>query len=151
MIPAALALVVSLASASDQAASKELPRLDLAKLYVTNAIGARVAPEVEALEGCRVRVTGFMAKMEEYVPRGALYLTRVPIETEEGGAGTGDLPPGALRVEIPRLAGDEIEWIPGPIEAVGVLQVGRVEDEEGRVSWLRLVVDAAPGPTVTAH
>ena len=119
-------------------------RLDLARLYVPTERGARVAPEVEALRGRRVRVLGFMARMEE-APRGAFYLTRRPVESEEGGAGTADLPPGALRVEVPRLAGQEIAWAPDVIEVVGTLDVGRAEDAEGRVSWLRVVVDEARG------
>lgn len=119
--------------------------LDLGRLYAATASGARVAPEVQALRGRRVRVVGYMAKMED-APRGAFYLTRTPVEAEEGGAGTGDLPPGALRVEVPRLAGEEVAWVPDAIEAVGTLEVGRAEDAEGRVSFLRVVVDDARRP-----
>jgi len=147
----ALLLVAALAAPGSLQASREPSRLELAKLYVTTGTGARVAPEVEALAGRRVRVVGFMAKMEEYVPRGALYLTRMPVETEEGGGGTGDLPPGALRVEVPHLAEKEIEWIPGAVEVIGTLQVGRAEDEEGRVSWLRVVVEDPPSAAAGAR
>jgi hypothetical protein len=117
----ALVLVASLSVLADPGPAKEPPRLDLARLYLASGTAVRVAPEVEALAGQRVRVAGFMARMEEYLPRGALYLTRMLIEAEEGGGGTGDLPPGALRVEVPRLAGEEIEWIPGAREVTGVL------------------------------
>lgn len=151
MFPVTLALAVSLSAAGVPATPKELPRLDLARLYVATPGGAHVAPEVAALDGQRVRVVGYMAKMEDYVPRGSLYLARAPIETEEGGGGTGDLPPGALRVEIPRLADEEIEWVPGPLEVTGVLQVGRAEDDAGRVSWLRVVVDDLPAHPASAH
>lgn len=150
MFPATLALVVSLSAAAGTA-PEELPRLDLARLYVATPAGAQVAPEVSALGGQRVRVVGYMARMEDEVPRGCLYLARAPVETEEGGGGTGDLPPGTLRVEIPRLAGEEIEWVPGPLEVTGVLQVGRAEDEAGRVSWLRVVVDDSPARPASAH
>jgi hypothetical protein len=143
----ALVLLTALSVSSDPPAPNELPRLDLARLYVANGTGIRVAPEVEALAGHRVRVVGYLAKMEDYVPHGAVYLTRLPVEAEEGGGGTGDLPPGALRVEVPRLAGEEIEFVPGAVEVIGTLQVGRAEDEEGRVSWLRVVVDDPPGTT----
>jgi hypothetical protein len=143
----ALVLLASLSVSTDPPAPNELPQLDLSKLYVSNGMGIHVAPEVEALAGHRIRVVGYLARMEEYVPRGAVYLTRLPVETEEGGGGTGDLPPGALRVEVPRLAGEEIEWVPGAVEVIGTLQVGRAEDEEGRVSWLRVVVDDPPSTT----
>jgi len=127
-----------------------LPRLDLARLYVSTEGGSRVAPEVETLQGHRVRVAGFMVRMED-APRGAFYLTRAPLEAEEGGGGTGDLPPGTLRIELPRLAGQEIEWAPGLVEAIGTLEVGRAEDAEGRVSWLRVVVENAPPPRAPRH
>jgi len=150
VLHAAVALVVSLSASCDPATSKEAAKLDLAKLYVTNGASVRVAPDVEALAGRCVRVVGFMARMEE-PPRSALYLTRAPVEAEEGGGGTGDLPPGALRVEVPRFTGQEIEWIPGAIEVTGVLRVGRAEDDAGRVSWLRVVVDDLPGTPVSAR
>jgi hypothetical protein len=141
---ASLALALfCLAGTTAPPSSSEPVSLELARLYVASEGGARVAPEVEALHGRRVRALGFMARMEE-APKGAFYLTRYPVEAEEGGAGTGDLPPGALRVEIPRLRGEEVAWVPGVVEAVGSLEVGRAEDSEGRVSWLRLVVDAPP-------
>jgi hypothetical protein len=144
-----LALALFLSSAAEEApktAPPEPTRIELAKLYASTGRGARVAPEIEALRGRRVRVLGFMARMED-APKGAFYLTRHPVEAEEGGAGTGDLPPGALRVEVPRLAGEEVAWIPGVVEAIGTLEVSRAEDREGRVSWLRVVVD---GPRLPA-
>ena len=143
MSRAALALALWLLSATDPAAKPEEPaRLDLARLFVSTKEGTRVAPAVEALRGRRVRVVGFMAHMEE-APRGAFYLTRHPAEADESGAGTADLPPHAVRVESPRLAGEEIAWMPDLVEAVGTLEVGRAEDPEGRVSWLRVVLDEA--------
>lgn len=152
MSQVALALALVLCSAPDSAASRSLeepPRLDLARLYVSTASTTRIAPEVEALRGRRVRAVGYMARMED-APKGAFYLTRFPVEAEEGGAGTGDLPPGALRIEIPRLAGEEVAWVPDVVEAVGTLEVGRAEDAEGRVSWLRVVVDGPSAPPPAA-
>ncbi len=143
---AVLLLAFSAADAPAKAPSTEPVLLDLARLYVASERGARIAPEVEALRGRRVRARGFMVRMED-PPRGAFFLTRYPVDAEEGGAGTGDLPPGALRVEVPRLRGGEVEWVPDVVEAVGTLEVGRAEDADGRVSWLRVVVDAPHGGT----
>jgi hypothetical protein len=142
----AIALLLLPASLPPSTSEVEPVRLELDRLYETTAGTARVAPEVEALRGHRIRVAGYMVRMEE-APRGAFYLARYPVEAEEGGAGTGDLPPSALRVEVPTLAGQEVEWIPGPVEVVGNLQVGRAEDPEGRVSWLRVVADQSSPPT----
>jgi hypothetical protein len=96
---------------------------------------------VLALRGRRVRVVGFMAQMED-APRGLFYLTRRPVQADESGAGTADLPPQVVRVEVPARAGEEIAWVPELVEAVGALEVGRAEDPEGRVSWVRVVLDA---------
>ncbi|MGC4000901.1 MAG: hypothetical protein QM767_26970 [Anaeromyxobacter sp.] len=142
-MPHALVALALLLSSPPAGPSADPARLELARLHVQTPAGPRLSPEVEALRGRRVRVAGYMARMED-PPRGALYLTLAPIEAEEGGAGTGDLPPGALRVELPALAGEEVPWVPDVIEAVGTLEVGRAEDPGGRVSFLRVVVDAAP-------
>jgi hypothetical protein len=130
-------------AAAPGAGSKELARLDLAKLFVTTEDGTRIAPAVHALNGRRVRVVGYMARMEG-APRGSFYLTRDAVEADESGAGTADLPPHAVRVEVPRLSGEEIAWVPDLVDAIGTLEVGRAEDSDGRVSWLRVVLDA-PG------
>jgi hypothetical protein len=138
----ALTLTLAALAATDPAPAAEAPpRIDLAHLFVTTKEGTRVAPAVLALRGRRVRVVGFMAQMED-APRGSFYLTRRPVQADESGAGTADLPPQAVRVEVPGLAGEEIAWVPDLVEAVGALEVGRAEDPEGRVSWVRLILDA---------
>lgn len=131
-----IALALLLASAAQAEA-----RLDLARLYENDARAARVAAGVEALHGERVRVAGYMVRMEG-APPGAFYLARYPMEAAEGGAGTADLPPGALRVEGSSRAGEEVAWVPGVVEVTGTLEVGRAEDADGRVSWLRVVAAA---------
>jgi hypothetical protein len=117
--------------------------LDLGKLYVVRDGGLAVAPEVEALRGRAVRVRGFMVQMEE-APRGEFYLATHPVEQDESGAGTGDLPVGAVLVRVPGLA-QPVPWRPHPVEVVGTLEVGREEEADGRVTWLRVVM-AEPSP-----
>jgi hypothetical protein len=153
MPQATLALALAFLAAGDSAhwpPSQEPARLALAQLYVSTEHGARVAPDVEALRGRRVSTVGFMVRMEQ-APKGAFYLTRQPAESDEGGAGTGDLPPGALRVEVPQLGGEEIAWVADVVEAIGTLEVGRAEDPDGRVSWLRVVVDARDAAAAPAR
>ena len=92
------------------------------------------------LAGQRVRMTGFMAEME-FAPKGAFYLTPVPVHGDEGGGGTADLPPVSVLVVVPSEKGRSIAHVAGEIEAIGVWEVGNRADEEGRVSAFRIVVD----------
>jgi hypothetical protein len=84
-----------------------------------------------------------MAQLEDG-PRGAFYLASRPVSGDESGGGTADLPPDVVRVTVRSLAGAEVPYVPGPIEISGVLQLGTEVDEEGRVSRIRIVLDAAP-------
>jgi hypothetical protein len=106
------------------------------------APGPRLAPSprLVALAGRRVRLVGFMAELEE-PPRGAFYLTAQPVRCDEGGGGTGDLPPDAVRVIVRSASDQEIPFYPGAIEVAGVLDVGPVADEVGRPSSFRITLD----------
>jgi hypothetical protein len=93
-----------------------------------------------------------MAHLEEG-PDGAFYLVPRPVECDEGGGGTADLPVEAVRVVVRSAVGAPVRWLPGPIEVTGRFEVGPEADGEGRVAWFRLVLDqpedvgaAAPAP-----
>jgi len=105
-------------------------------------VGPKAAPsaKVRSLKGNRVRIVGFMAHMED-APRGAFYLVSRPLHCAEDGAGTGDLPPDAIRVVVRSSAKEEIPFYPGRISVSGVLEVGHETDEEGRPSFFRIVLD----------
>lgn len=148
MPPAALALVLVAAAAPPPAGSAAPPTLAFDRLYEAGPSGVRVAADVAALAGKEVRIVGHMVRMEE-PSRSAFYLARRPLAVDESGGGTGDLPPGAIRVEIPALDGD-VPWLDGPIEITGRLEVGRAEDAMGRVSFLRIVV-ALPAAGAARH
>ena len=150
MSPAALALVLASATTPPPATGTAAPAtLAFDHLYSAGPSGRRVAPDVEALAGKPVRIVGHMVRMEE-PSRSAFYLTARPLAVDESGGGTADLPPGALRVEVPAIDG-EIPWLEGPIEVTGRLEVGRAEDAQGRVSFLRIVVTLPPAaPAVAA-
>jgi len=81
-----------------------------------------------------------MAHLED-PPPAAFYLAAHPIACDEGAAGTGDLPPDAVRVSV-RSAGEApIRWLPGLIEVTGLLEVGGEADAGGRVAFFRLRLD----------
>lgn len=92
-----------------------------------------------AARGKRVRLVGFMAQMDLPPPQG-FYLTRRPLVCDEAGGGTADLPPDAVRVLVIPAPAVAIPFVPGPIEVVGRLDVGRLEESNGTVSQIRLLL-----------
>ena len=92
------------------------------------------------LDGKRVKMVGYMAQLEEPLS-GAFYLAPRPTVCGEGGAGTGDLPPEVVRVEVRSRRGKPVPFIPGLLEVTGVLEVGNRAEEDGSVSAIRLVLD----------
>ena len=99
-----------------------------------------VSPRLRALVGQRVKLVGFMAKME-IAPKGAFYLTPRPVSCDEEGGGTADLPLEAVYVVVRNSAGKEIPHTPRALEVTGLLDVGyRVEDDD-RVTHVRLLLD----------
>lgn len=137
-IVAALAAMGGVARAEPGAGAREVHELELHALYVQRGGSLVFSPRLERLRGERVRVRGYMIQMEDGPP-GAFYLATRPIEQDESGAGTGDIPVNSLLVMVPGAAG-EIPWRPAPVEVVGTLEVGRAEDEDGWVSSVRVIL-----------
>jgi hypothetical protein len=108
------------------------------------------APKLLEARGKRVRLVGFMAQLELPVAQG-FYLTRRPLVCDEAGGGTADLPPDAVRVLVTPAPAQAIPFVPGPIEVVGVLEVGHLEEANGTVSQIRLLLkgDGATAPAKT--
>jgi len=145
----ALPLLALLAAASPGpgalAADGAATTVRLDALVKRGPTGLELSAAALRLAGQRVRLVGFMAHLEEGLA-GAFYLTTSPIDCDEGGAGTGDLPPGAVLVLSRAAAGRAVPFLPGPLEVTGQLQVGPALDEAGRVSSLRLVLDGPARP-----
>ncbi|MGZ6130983.1 MAG: hypothetical protein ACXWLF_03095 [Myxococcaceae bacterium] len=93
-----------------------------------------------SLKGRRVRLTGFMARME-LPSKGAFWLTQSPVFCDEAGAGTGDLPPSAVFVVVRSLAGEPVPFTPRLLEVTGVLEVGYRAEPDGRATHIRLILD----------
>ena len=96
------------------------------------------------LNGKRVRLIGFMAQMET-PPIGAFYLCPRPVTCDEAGGGTADLPPESVFVIVRSLTGKEVPFIPRAVEVTGLLEVGNRQEADGRVSFIRLVLDGPEG------
>lgn len=123
-----------------------LPRLEVSELLES---GAQLKPTAKAaeLKGKRVRLVGYMAEME-LPPTGAFYLVPRPVKLDEAGGGTADLPLESVLVTSPALEGTTWTYVPGPLEGVGVLEVGNQSDARGRVSNFRLELEAEATPAI---
>jgi hypothetical protein len=108
----------------------------------------RPSQRVQQLVGKRVRVEGFMARMEQ-PPKGAFWLCRKPLEIDEGGGGTGDLPVESILVVLTPPGGQEAPPLRGPLRVEGRLEVGRKQAPDGTLSFFRIVLDAAQSRKAT--
>jgi hypothetical protein len=100
----------------------------------------RPSQRVQQLAGKRVRVEGFMARMEQ-PPKGAFWLCRKPLEIDEGGGGTGDLPVESILVVLTPQGEQEAPPLRGPLLVEGRLEVGRKQAPDGTLSLFRIVLD----------
>lgn len=138
-LTAALALLAAAPASSRDAA----PTLRLAELLEQDGGALRPSARAAALSGRRVHLDGFMAQMEE-PPGGGFWLVPRPLECDESGDGTGDLPPTAVFVVV-RSAGDRaVAFRPGLLSVTGVLELGARAGPDGRVSSIRLLLDGPP-------
>lgn len=118
-----------------------IARLSFGELFEKQG-DLRPSQRVEQLTGKRVRVEGFMARMEQ-PPKGAFWLCRKPIEIDEGGGGTGDLPIESILVVLTPQSEHEAPPLRGPLQVEGRLEVGRQQAPDGTLSLFRIVLDAA--------
>jgi hypothetical protein len=110
---------------------------------LTASSGGALVPSARALAlaTTRVRLLGYVVRQEEQVP-GGFWLASRPVECDEGGAGTGDLPPGSVRVI---LAGGPPP-ADGPVAVTGLLEVGNDPGHDGSPSTFRLRIEPAGTP-----
>lgn len=132
--------IASPAAGRDRAARSEAVPLSFPEMLEPSPQELRPTAKLLSLRGKRVRLVGYMARMES-PPRGAFYIAPHPVFCDEAAGSTADLPPEAVRVIVRSAAGQVIPFVPRPLAVTGTLEVGPVPDEEGRVSSIRLVLD----------
>src|SRR5262249_13240646 len=147
MIPAAaLTLMGILAgnpkTSSSAAADSAVP-LSFKEFFEASPRELKASEKLLSLNGKRVRMTGYMARMERQI-LGAFYLVPHPVVCDEEGGGTSDLPVENVLVLVRSAKGKEISFIPRPLEVTGILEVGNREEQDGRVSAIRLTLDGPP-------
>lgn len=108
-------------------------------LTVAGPRGVEPSPRARALAGAEVRLVGFMAETEE-PSVGEFWLAARPVECDEGGGGTGDLPPDAVRVVLAANPGEQVPHLAGLLAVTGVLHLGGEPASDGPPSAFRLVV-----------
>jgi len=107
--------------------------------------GLNPGKAVLALDGQRVRITGFMVTQED-APVGRFFLTPVPLRMSESADGDADdLPLNTVVVLMPPAEQSlPLPHTPGLLQLTGILHYGRHELPDGRVVWLRLQLDPRP-------
>lgn len=105
--------------------------------------GLQISPTLREAQGKRVAIQGYVVQQEVAVP-GKFLLTPRPVQMSQHADGEADdLPPATLLVSLPA---DQQDWMVaytrGLVEVVGVLDVGREEGKDGRVTWVRLQLDS---------
>lgn len=122
-----------------QAAAKPVP-LAFSDFFVPSPTTLQPSAKLLGLSGKRVRLNGYMVKMEGPLA-GAFYLTEHPTFCDEEGVGTADLPPACVRVIVRGAKGLPLGFVGRPLIVTGVLQVGPQTEADGQVSHLRLILD----------
>ncbi|MDD5296331.1 MAG: hypothetical protein PHU46_05400 [Rhodocyclaceae bacterium] len=101
--------------------------------------GLELSPVLQQARGRTVRLVGYMVQQEVPVA-GRFMLAPRPVQMSEHADGDADdLPPATLLVYLdPDQQGWVVPHMRGLVSVTGVLAVGRQEDPDGRVSWVRL-------------
>jgi hypothetical protein len=107
--------------------------------------GMEMTPKLLSLNGKHARIPGYMAQQEDLHP-GVFMLTPVPVNVAEASDSLADdLRPATLFVHLPPAQANKVaSHQPGLLVLTGTLSVGNREEVDGRVSMVRLQLDAAP-------
>jgi hypothetical protein len=114
--------------------------LSFDRLVVGTSRELEPSPRLLELHGKRVKLTGFMAKME-LPPSGGFYLAALPVSCDEAGGGSADLPPNAVYVVVRSHAGQTVPFTTRPLEVTGTLEVGHRVEPDGRSTHIRITLD----------
>jgi hypothetical protein len=105
--------------------------------------GLEMTQKLLGLDGRRVRIVGYMAQQEDPRP-GFFMLAPVPVNVAETSDGMADdLPPATLVVHLPPSQANNVaSHQSGLLVLTGTLSVGDREEGDGRISMVRLQLDA---------
>lgn len=151
-LAALLPLTPPVRAAAPPHAAAPVP-LAFTDFFVPPPAPLQLTPKIEALNGKRVKLQGYMVKMEPMA--GAFYLTQHPTFCDEEGAGTADLPPACVLVIVRGAKNRTLGFVGRPLLVTGVLQVGAQTVTDNQISHFRLILDgpepAGTTPAKQAH
>lgn len=132
----------SAASAQDSDATvAPAPELRMRDFFRTpvGPKGLEISDALKQADGRTVSLVGYMV-LQEKTPLGRFMLTPRPVQMSEHADGDADdLPPAMAVVTLdPTQQAFAVPYVRGLIQVSGVLHVGRFEESDGRVSWVRL-------------
>lgn len=143
----AVTLLRSLVAANNPASNTDATELKFSDLYrlPIGREGLEPSPKLRALNGKRTRMSGYMVHQELASP-GVFILTPVPVATEEISDGMADdMPAAQVFVHLPDSCKDiALPHTRALLRVEGVLDVGARNESDGRVSSVRLQLDAVP-------
>ena len=123
------------------AATAEVADLKFSQFFKSpiGPAGLELSDVLRAADGRPVRLVGYMVAQEQARP-GRFWLTPRPVRMSEHADGEADdLPAATVTVLLdPAQRERRVAHRDGLVLLTGTLSVGRVEDETGRVSWIRL-------------
>ena len=147
----ALLLACVLAGGARSAAAAEEPQTLRFADFFAQPIGARgpqLSAALLAAHNQRARLTGYMVTQERPRPGRFFLVPRPLIRSEHADGEADDLPPSTVLVIMPPAERDLV--LPpsrGLLQLTGLLQVGRQEHDDGRISWVRLLLEPRSGST----
>ncbi len=135
------ATVAQVPAGSIARATTELRFRDFFSLPVGQR-GLELSDTLRRADGQEVRLVGYMVQQETPAP-GRFLLTPRPVQMSQHADGEADVLPPATVVVY--LDPSQREWVVphvrGLVSVSGLLRVGRFEESDGRVSWVRLQLD----------
>jgi hypothetical protein len=115
--------------------------------FFTLPIGPRgltLTQKLQSLDGKQVRILGYMVRQGEPYP-GLFLLAPLPLRLHDSEYGLADdLPPTTMFIHLPEYKDKIVPYMAGPLLLIGTLNVGNHEEVDGRISIVRLTLDAVP-------
>lgn len=104
--------------------------------------GLEISDALRRADGAPIRLVGYMV-LQENPAAGRFLLTPRPVQMSQHADGEADdLPPATVAVYLDPSQNDwVVPYVRGLAAVSGVLAVGRHEESDGRVSWVRLQLD----------